>query len=598
MGVSSRGVQTLPKVGEFDPLGKTKRGEGEDVPAQISPETTSLSPVHVHQPVLSNGGYVLAVQGAPVEPPLVYNAAVSTLGREDCGPMITRIDNGGDQDGKQRSRLAMAAFLSISVFVNAGLLGIYMLHEISVPKIPTVDQIVAKTNTLTGVASAKGDRPDIAAPVKNARLPNQEIARAKAEIRIEEEAALRAEIDDIMETDEAIVAEAGKVIPRPRPDLPRLASRDRSTANPAFATALRDIEAGTRSEPVTIVHIGDSHVASDSFSRGIRRALQERFGDAGRGAVVPANAFKYAQADGVTLASSGPWKASNSLRDRAGAYGVSGVRVSASSQNAVMTLKSKNGAFDWAEVTVLTGPKQGKVKISSGGKETVFNAKADKIGSKAVRLEAKGETLSVQPAGGGETSVLHWSSGRDTPGVRYVNFGIIGATAKLPGSWDRSLVQRDIERLDPQLIILGYGTNEGFNDHLNAQVYKRTVQGVVDLVSAAAPEADLMLLGPAAGARRTGSARHLCNGWRVPPKLSEVRDSLKEIASRNGALYWNWEEAMGGPCSIDQWARANPPLAAKDRVHLTARGYQQSARAFVKKLKGIVDRPQIVAFNQ
>ena len=49
-----------------------------------------------------------------------------------------------------------------------------------------------------------------------------------------------------------------------------------------FYAKLAALKTGRRSEPVTILHIGDSHVAADSFTRGIRSRLQTRFGDAGR----------------------------------------------------------------------------------------------------------------------------------------------------------------------------------------------------------------------------------------------------------------------------------------------------------------------------
>ena len=47
--------------------------------------------------------------------------------------------------------------------------------------------------------------------------------------------------------------------------------------------------------------------------------------------------------------------------------------------------------------------------------------------------------------------------------------------------------------------------------------------------------------------------------WHEPPKLAAVRSLLARIAGRHSATYWDLSSFMGGPCSIDRWARAAPP---------------------------------------
>lgn len=83
-----------------------------------------------------------------------------------------------------------------------------------------------------------------------------------------------------------------------------------------FHAKLVALQSGQRKKPLTILHIGDSHVASDSFSRGIRAALQARYGDAGRGMVIPARAFKYGVADQIKLNASGNWRSETALKRR------------------------------------------------------------------------------------------------------------------------------------------------------------------------------------------------------------------------------------------------------------------------------------------
>ena len=216
-----------------------------------------------------------------------------------------------------------------------------------------------------------------------------------------------------------------------------------------FHTKLAALDAGAAIRPVTILHIGDSHVASDSFSRGIRENLQKRYGDAGRGTTIPAAAFRYGVAAGMAFSSSGPWQSKTARKKNSGPFGLSGVRVTSRSSRARLSMTSQNGSFDWVAVTVLTGPSQGSFTLSAGGVSQRFDAYAKKRGSKRFLIEAKARKAIVRPGGGARTSVLSWSSGKNRPGIRYVNFGLIGATVGVTRRLDAKLVKADIARLKP-----------------------------------------------------------------------------------------------------------------------------------------------------
>ncbi|MBO0902427.1 GDSL-type esterase/lipase family protein [Jiella sonneratiae] len=350
-----------------------------------------------------------------------------------------------------------------------------------------------------------------------------------------------------------------------------------------FHAKLEALKNGTRTEPVTVLHIGDSHIAADSFTRGIRSRLQDAYGDAGRGATIPPKVFPYAAAAEVTMNRSGPWQAASSLKVASGPYGVSGVRLASRSKGAKLTLSSDTGPFDYAEVTMVTGPKAGGVTISAGGKSETFSAKADKPGSTTVRLEAKADSVTVNPAGDGTTTILNWGTGRHKPGVRYVNFGIVGATVDVTKRWDETLVANDVKAIKPDLIVYGYGTNEGFNDNLDLDAYRKTAAHFVSILKAAAPQADFAFAGAADGLTKRSSRGPSCpGGWRSPVKLGPLRDTIEALAKDENAGFWNWSEAMGGRCKMDVWARRG--FAAGDRVHLTAKGYDRSAESFVNGL--------------
>ncbi len=347
-----------------------------------------------------------------------------------------------------------------------------------------------------------------------------------------------------------------------------------------FNSKLAALQSGKRKTAVTILHIGDSHVASDSFSRGIRDELQSLYGDAGRGAVIPAGAFKYGVADKLKMSAVGNWRAKTALKHKSGPFGISGVSMSSRSSRSTLKMISQRGAFDWAEVTVLTGPSRGMFTLKVGAVKETFNAWSRTKGSKTFRVNARGNEVEVRPGGGAQTTVLNWATGKDRPGIRYVNFGLIGAKVDITKRFDPKLVANDVGRLNPDLIVYGYGTNEGFNDGENLKIYRRFAEKFVRSLQAAAPNADVVFIGAASGLRKRGN--RACGGWSVPPKLNGVRKTIHDIARSTEAGYWDWSAEMGGACGINRWAKQG--LAAKDRVHLTMRGYRRSAKGFAKWL--------------
>jgi len=406
-----------------------------------------------------------------------------------------------------------------------------------------------------------------------------------------------------------------EIAPRPLPPAGTPSSRA-AVALANFYAALRGLDDGSRSEPVTILHLGDSHIASDRFTGDMRELLQVRFGDAGRGMMMPGFPFGYYRARGASFAKSSGWTAYNSLNKGDGPYGISGVKLTTSNRGAWLSLTSRDGAFEWAEVALLTGPGQGSVEIAVDRTTTTVQTRSPERGMVYERIPVKGTKLKLSAMGDGAVTVLSWTVGVERPGVRYVNFGIPSATADITRQWDDRLVAADLKRLSPELIILGYGTNEGFNDGLNQNAYQRRIEGLIKKLQRMAPKADFLIIGPPDGARfpralrgrvkmasLTGMGCHALAAeekesysrllragdgrlarWHPPPKLSAVRVALKRAAKSVGADFWDWSQVMGGACGIHEWVESEPRLATSDHVHITAAGSKRSAEALYTEL--------------
>ncbi len=377
-----------------------------------------------------------------------------------------------------------------------------------------------------------------------------------------------------------------------------------------FYTALARLESGKRVRPVVVVHLGDSHIAADRFSGDLRQRFQRRFGDAGRGLVQPGKAFKYFNARGVSTQQSKGWKAANSFFDNTGPYSLTGVRLEVASAGEVLKLAvDKPGRQQEIEIEFLSGPKSGSVEIKAGSKTRSLDLRNAK--TRIQWFKTRAQSVSIKTLDARPVAVLGWSSYSSNRGLRYVSLGLPGASVDVMARWDASLVKADLKYLKPDLIILGYGTNEGFQDDLNATAYQQRFETLAINLKKAANNPSLLVLGAPDATRLPKYARKQggspgCKAlsrdevaqystllqqksqrlarWHAPPGLARVRAAQMRAAQNLNAAYWDWSQAMGGECGTFRWARAKPALAYGDNVHFNDAGSKRAAVALYRFL--------------
>lgn len=359
---------------------------------------------------------------------------------------------------------------------------------------------------------------------------------------------------------------------------------------PLYRT-LFQLEAHARTGPVVILQIGDSHTANDSFSSRLRELFQERFGDAGRGVLPPGVPYRWYRPSRVTVTSEG-WSVVSSYRAEGGPFGITGLRQHADGPAEMTLTVDDPGDLDHAEIEVLRQPAGGTldVDLEGGGHATIATAAATQ---QAVWLPVPpstgSHTLTLRARGDGPIDILAWSTARSRPGVIYANLGTVGAAVDLMDAWDQALLRQDIAHLAPSMIVLAFGTNEGFLDSTDVAAYPAAFAARLRELHAAAPGAALLVLGPPDAYRRLrkgSTAPPACGdpNWTEPPNLSPIREAERSVAAREGAYFWDWQAAMGGPCSMLRWAVTTPPMAAPDRVHLFAPGYQATAEVLFRAI--------------
>ncbi len=340
--------------------------------------------------------------------------------------------------------------------------------------------------------------------------------------------------------------------------------------------ALYAAQTGQRSAPVVVLQIGDSHTANDSFSGHLRQLIQAQFGDAGRGVLPPGVPYRWYRPARVSVTSQG-WQVVSSFRGDPGPFGVTGLRQHANGP-AEMTLSVDDpGELAQAEVEILRQPGGGT--LDANGTPIATAASAPQAVWQMLPTSTGSGTLTLSARGDGPVDLLAWSIGRGRPGVIWANLGTVGASVDLMDVWDQSLLHQDIAHLSPSMIVLAFGTNEGFRDSTDLTAYEADFTARLRDLHAAAPNAALVVLGPPDGERHRNKkslAAPACGdpNWTEPPKLDAIREIERNVAAREHAFFWDWKAAMGGTCSMMRWAATRPPYAAPDHVHLFAPGYE------------------------
>ena len=129
----------------------------------------------------------------------------------------------------------------------------------------------------------------------------------------------------------------------------------------------------------------------------------------------------------------------------------------------------------------------------------------------------------------------------------------------------------------PALIVVAFGTNEGFDAELDLRIYRTSFVERLAGLAGLAPEAAILVLGPPDGNQPSQPGPPETPMWREPDNLAGVRCTQRVVAAEMGWAFWDWSQAMGGAGSMHQLAERDPPPALPDHMHLNKWGYAATA---------------------
>lgn len=351
--------------------------------------------------------------------------------------------------------------------------------------------------------------------------------------------------------------------------------------------------------PVHILQIGDSHTAADAVSNGLRVPLQARFGDGGRGVLAPGRPYQNYVTWNVTASQSAGWSVSSWNAPGAVPLGLSGFTQTArgAGESIGLTADSPEHEFDRLTVCAVTGPGAGTVTLRLGDTEQQWPLEARTRGAACRSLENAGPaasasvtTLDDKPVSLTSVAVFRRGEGQ-RGGVAVSNLGQIGAQLSNFARSDDDVLRAELAAWRPDLILLAFGTNEGFDPRFTMAGYDADLRRqILRLRALAGSNVPILLVAPPdALTRNAALSGGTCDdGWHTPALLLQVRDAQRDLARNMHLAFWDWEYAMGGRCSSRAWHAAG--LMRDDHIHFNRDGGATIGRMLFTDL---FDQPDI-----
>lgn len=363
-------------------------------------------------------------------------------------------------------------------------------------------------------------------------------------------------------------------------------------ALPLFYAALRH----ANTQPVRVVHFGDSQIEEDRISMQLRHRLQEHFGGGGIGLIpmvqtIPAYTVKQGiEQEGRAL----PY----TYVKRYLAYGPSAMRLKNSNcygpmaQVAVVNepievhvelLRDRVPTRDFNRVRVLCSE---NVEVSLLPDTLAYTThvlpsmtdtseQSCTMRQAIFMLDTMRRTATIRLSGEGQVYGLSLETDR---GVQVDNIPMRGAAGTNFTSLSQQQLADYFSGTNTALVIMQFGGNAmpSISSRGAVERYVAAMKQQIQFVMAAAPNASLLFIGP------SDMITSIEGEQQSYPMLTNLDRSLATMVEEQGGAYYSLFRLMGGAGSMFRWREKG--LAGDDMIHFTRAGARKVGEMLAKQL--------------
>ncbi|HEY7334233.1 MAG TPA: SGNH/GDSL hydrolase family protein [Bryobacteraceae bacterium] len=355
---------------------------------------------------------------------------------------------------------------------------------------------------------------------------------------------------------------------------------DNSAALIPFFEQLYRHQQGEIPGPLRILHYGDSHTAADEWTGELRARFQEKFGDGGSGFSLAGRPYNGYRREDIRSGSTRGWHTDGLVgRPGDGVYGLGGISISARAPREDVYVESDANEF---ELFYYQQPGGGTLQLYDNGVAVDRIATDGEPSPGYYRFDAAPGThrLELETLDRGPVRLFGWVAEKLT-GVTYETLGINGAEAPIVLGWDRATLKSNIERRNPGLIVLAYGTNEAGHKIWTLESYRDAFTELIARMREAAPTASILVIGPPDRDQRVKRV------WQPMDRIDTIVEAQREAARANGCAFWDLRAKMGGKGAMHEWVAAG--MAATDHVHFSGQGYRMLGDALFRDVMSQYD---------
>jgi lysophospholipase L1-like esterase len=360
-----------------------------------------------------------------------------------------------------------------------------------------------------------------------------------------------------------------------------------SLALKSFFRKMKEMKEGKRKN-VVIVHLGDSHLQADFFSGWVRQRLQEDYGNGGRGLIFPYHVAGSNEPNNYRSSSTGDWQGRRCVMINPSDIptGVAGFGLRTMDSTASIKMNIKDGDkldYSFDKITLLhdKGPKcfDWVVYTSDSLRDSVIvrdTAKQYGVGADTIHFKRPLNSFTMctteKDTGKTEAMIFGVVASNDKPGIIYHTIGSNGA--RYADYTNSQFFVQQLGLLKPDLIIISLGTNEAYSKRFSSEDFENDIKIMLSNLRQVAPDVDFLLTTP----NDANRGRRYKN-----PDIADAVVTIKSVARRYHAAYWDFYHIMGGYGSMQKWYLKH--LCQKDHVHFTVPGYLLQAQLFYDAFK-------------
>lgn len=334
-------------------------------------------------------------------------------------------------------------------------------------------------------------------------------------------------------------------------------------------------------KPLSILHIGDSHLQAGFLTEKIKQNLLIELED--NETASPGFIFPYAIAQTnnpyyFTVSYKGNWEyCKNVDAEKKCKLGLSGITLQTKDSIAEITIKFQNHRADQYIKYLID-----QIKIlheeNSSAKIYVNNQIAQKVNNFSfvnLGIPTDSVAIRIEQEQGQTFNLYGLIPDKVGSKINYHTIGVNGATAQSYLKCD--YFSDHLKLLNPDIIILSLGTNDAYADDFNPLEHEFIFRDLVLLI------------------RNVSNAEIICatandhqkNRQYNNKNVNIVNDNIKNICAEKNLSCWDFYTIMGGENSILEWYNKN--LSADDKLHFKKIGYHLQGDLFTNAFLNLFD---------